>query len=134
MRVSAALRVYARRTGSFGRRHALAIWLAVVPLLTAVFVVRHWQEVGQIATAIREAHPRWIAVGIGIEIVTIVTSALTYRLLLRRLGHCLPCLTLAGAHVRRAALGTIFVLSGPASVYVFVRILKQWRVPTDDGL
>lgn len=124
----------ARRIWSFVRGHALAIWLAVVPLLTVALIVRHWQEVGEIGQALRDAHPRWIVAGIGIEVVTVVVSALTYRILLRRLGHRLSCLTLAGAHLRRVALGAIFVVSGPASVYVFLRILKQRRVPVDDGL
>ncbi|MGH2533022.1 MAG: lysylphosphatidylglycerol synthase transmembrane domain-containing protein [Thermomicrobiales bacterium] len=123
-----------RRIGSFCRRHALAMWLVVVPLLTVVLLVRHWTEVGQIAEALSQAHPRWIAVGVGIELGTIVASALTYRVLLRRLGHPLSCLTLAGAHLRRGALGALFFLNGPASVYVFIRILKQRHVPVDDGL
>jgi uncharacterized membrane protein YbhN (UPF0104 family) len=123
-----------RRIGAFGRKHALALWLIVVPILTVVLLVRHWQEVGQISDALRRAHPRWILVGFGIEVVTIVASALTYKVLLRRLGHPLSWPMLAGAHLRRVAVGALFFFNGPASVVVFLRILKQRHVSTDDGL
>ncbi|MGH2561510.1 MAG: hypothetical protein ACRDJH_20790, partial [Thermomicrobiales bacterium] len=131
---TAGTTIFVRQIGSFLRQHALAIWLAVVPLLAVALVVRHWEEVGQIGAALRQAHPRWIAAGVGIEIATIAASALTYRIILGRLGHSLSCLTVAGVHLRRTALGALFFVNGPASVYVLLRILKQRRVPVDDGL
>jgi uncharacterized protein (TIRG00374 family) len=132
--MSQRLSGFVRQIALFGRGHALAIWLIVIPLLVAFVVARQWDEVGRIGEALRTAHPHWIVIGIGIETVTIIVTALTYQILLRRLGHRLSCLTLASVHLQRVSLGTIFLVSGPASLYAFLRILNRRQVPTEDGL
>jgi uncharacterized protein (TIRG00374 family) len=123
----------AKRAASFLLRHGVVAWLSLVAVLAAVVFVRQRAELGQIAEALRTADPRWVAVGIGIEIATLLAIGLTYHLLLRRLGYRLSCLTLASVHLQRAAVSTLSPVSGPTSVCVFVRLLTRERVPTQDG-
>src|SRR5688500_15785611 len=115
-------------------RYVFVGWLVAAPVLVVVALSRRRQELEQIGEALWTADPHWIAVGIGIEALTVLVAGLAYHLLLRRLGYRLSCLTLASAHLQRCAAGAISPLSGPTSVYVLVQLLAQRRVPTPDGL
>jgi uncharacterized membrane protein YbhN (UPF0104 family) len=75
-----------------------------------------------------------LAAGFAVETLMLIVSAVTYRHLLRRLGHDLACHTLLAVHLQRSAIGAISPVSGPTSVYVFLRLVKRRRVGTDDGL
>ncbi|MEA2597877.1 MAG: hypothetical protein QOF01_4346 [Thermomicrobiales bacterium] len=123
-----------RRSCTFLRRYGLALWVVALPLLTIAVVLRRQDELQQIASAIREANPMWLVGGLAVEALILIAIALTYRSVLRRLGHSLSCPTLLVAHLQRTAIGAISPLSGPTSVYVFLRYVKRRRVGTDDGL
>jgi len=122
------------RTLALIRRYGLILWIVALLLLTAAIVARRWQEFGQIVAALRQAYPAWLVAGVAIETASLIAIALTYRTILRRLRHDLPSQTLLSAHLQRTAIGAVSPVSGPTSVYVFVRYVERHRVSADDAL
>jgi phosphatidylglycerol lysyltransferase len=116
------------------QRYGLYLWVAALPVLTAVVVVRRRDELGQIVAAVREANRGWLVAGVVVEALILVAIALMYRAVMRRLGYGLTWPVLLGAHLQRTGVGAISPLSGPTSVYVFVNCVKRHGVSTDDGL
>ncbi len=123
-----------RRSLGFVRRYGVWLWVIALPVMTAAVVVRQREELGQIAGALRRADARWLVAGLVVEAGILFGIALTYRVVMRRLKYDLSCPTLLAAHLQRTAIGAISPVSGPTSVYVFVRYVKRHRVPTDDAL
>src|SRR5262245_24382014 len=109
-------------------------WLAVVPILATIVITQRRAELARTEDALWRADPRWVAVGVGLELSSVAAAALIYRLLLRRLGYLLPAFALASVHLQRCAAGAVSPLSGPTSVYVFLQFLGRHRVPAHDGL
>jgi uncharacterized membrane protein YbhN (UPF0104 family) len=103
-------------------------------MLVAVAIVSRRDELERTAAAFWSAEPGWIALGIGIEMATVLAAGLSYVLLLRRLGYRLPLLGLVSVHLQRCAVGAVSPLSGPTSVCVFLHLLARQRVPTQDAL
>lgn len=123
-----------RRILCLVRAYGLYLWFALLPVLVTVIVLRRRDELNQIAAAMRQANPGWLLAGALVELAILLAIALTYRGILRRLGHRLSCQTLLAAHLQRTAIGAISPVSGPATVYVFLRHLGRRGVATDDGL
>jgi uncharacterized protein (TIRG00374 family) len=108
--------------------------LAVLPVLATIVVTQRRAELTRTGIALWNADPRWVTVGVGLELSSVAVAALIYRLLLRRLGYLLSGFALASAHLQRCAAGAVSPLSGPTSVYVFLQFLHRNRVPAHDGL
>jgi phosphatidylglycerol lysyltransferase len=83
---------------------------------------------------LRQADAGWLAIGLAVEAAILLGIAMTYRVVMRRLRYDLSYPTLLAAHLQRTAIAAISPVSGPTSVYVFVRYVKRCRVPTDDAL
>ncbi len=115
-------------------RHGLVLWLTLLTILAAAFVLREREQVAQIAGILRDADGRWVAVAVGIEIGLVVLTGFAYQALLRRLGHRIGVPVLAIVHLRRVLVGTVTPLGGPASLYVLVRSLARRGVRTEDTL
>src|SRR5215472_4228595 len=96
-----------RRILPFLRIYGPYLWLAALPLLTAGIVLRRRDELNQIASAMREAERGWLIVGALVELLILLAIALTYRSILRRLGHHLSWQALLAAHLQRTAIGAI---------------------------
>lgn len=124
----------ARRGFHFFRSHIVTLWLVALPFLILLGATRQWSEIEGVLGSLKGADPRWLVVGIAIEALIMLSPALTYQVILRRLGHALPFRALAGMHMQRIVIGTLAPVSGPVSMFAFVRALNQRAVTTHDAL
>lgn len=108
--------------------------MLLLVVLVSGFVIRQRSQLAQIADVLRAADGRWIAGAVLIELGIIALTGVTYRILLRRLGHQIDWLLLAGVHLRRVLVGTVTPMGGPPSLYVLVRALGRDGVPAEDAL
>jgi phosphatidylglycerol lysyltransferase len=123
-----------RRGFTWLRAHIVTLWLASLPLLILLVGIRQWNEIQSVLSTLRGAHPRWLLAGIGIETLIVLSPALTYRVILSRLGHVLPFHSLVSMHMQRIVVGTLAPVSGPVSAFAFVRALNRRSVTTHDAL
>jgi phosphatidylglycerol lysyltransferase len=134
-----ALREFARRLNISGERRARLNRLALIAWLTALVVFVTWvilqgrDEFVSTFDEIASADLRWIAVAIVIQLFMLLFSAMTYQVILRRLGHRLSTVSMSNAHLQRTAISTVTPGGGPASVYIFVRFCMKQGVPASDG-
>ncbi len=115
-------------------RHGLLLWLVLLLVLAIVFVLRERAQLARITNILHEADSRWVAGAILIELGIIALTGMTYQVLLRRLGHQMAWLPLAGVHLRRVLVGTVTPMGGPPSLYVLIRSLARGGVPAEDVL
>lgn len=127
-------RAFARQGRAVVSRYGVFIWLALLVVLAVWFVSRQQEEIRQIVNALTAADQRWLAGIVAVQLVALVLSGLTYKVILRRLGHHLRLRHLIDLHLQRHVVGTLTPVSGPASVYVLIRNLGQRGVSTDDAL
>jgi uncharacterized membrane protein YbhN (UPF0104 family) len=118
----------------FLSRYGTLLWILFVVGFSALFLLRERGEIGRIALMLREAQLEWLIGILLLEALILSLVALTYQVLLRRLGHDLAWLPLVGIHLRRVVIGTVTPIGGPSSMYVFVRSLTQRGVPGADAL
>ncbi len=115
-------------------RHGLLLWLLLLLLLAVVFVLREQAQLARIASVLHQADGRWVTGAVLIELGIIALTGVTYQVLLRRLGHQMAWLPLAGVHLRRVLVGTVTPMGGPPSLYVLIRSLGRDGVPAEDAL
>lgn len=115
-------------------RYGVYIWLALLVLLAVGFVTRQQDEIRQIGAALAAADRWWLAGIVAVQLVAIALSGLTYKVILRRLGHHIRLHQLIDLHLQRHVVGTLTPVGGPASVYVLIRNLARRGVSTDDAL
>ncbi len=115
-------------------RHGLLLWLLLLLILAVVFVLRERAQLARITTVLHDADGHWVAGAVAIELGIIALTGVTYQVLLRRLGHQMAWLPLAGVHLRRVLVGTVTPVGGPPSLYVLVRSLARGGVPAEDAL
>jgi uncharacterized membrane protein YbhN (UPF0104 family) len=90
-------------------RFGAAIWIFLVILLAALFVVRSRGEFAGMVSALRRADLRWLAVALVCQIAVETLIAQKFRILLRRLGYRVRRLTLMRSHLsagRRRSSGS----------------------------
>lgn len=123
-----------RRGLAFGSRYGIFIWLTLFLGLTVAFISRQRSEIQQIGTALSAADARWL-VGIALfQLITLALAGLTYKVILRRLGHDMRLHQLVDLHLQRHVVGTLTPVGGPASVYVLIRNLGRRGIPADDAV
>jgi uncharacterized protein (TIRG00374 family) len=108
------------------------LWSFVICI--AIFLIHERSQLIRGADALTSSSPRWLGVMIGVQVMALVVGAVTYQVVLRRLGHHLRLRSLAALHLRRKVVGTIAPVGGPASVYVLVRGLGRHGVSSEDAL
>ena len=123
-----------RRSLQWLRTHIVTIWLIALPPLLAAVAIRQHDEIANVLTTLRGAEPGWLALGVVVQALIILSPVLTYRVILSRLGHTLPFPTLIGMQMQRIVVGALAPVSGPASTYAFVRALNHRAVATHDAL
>lgn len=116
------------------RSRLITIWLIALPFLILFGAISHWAEIERVFLALAGAERQWLIVGITIQALIMLSPALTYQVILRRLGHALPFLALVNMHMQRIVIGTVAPLSGPVSAFAFVRALNRRNVTTHDAL
>lgn len=116
------------------RRILTAAWLIVVAIL-AIWVVRNQQDqLRDIADRLRAANRAWLAAAIVVEILSITTVALTYHLILKRLGHPISIPYLFELHIQRAGVNFAAPFGGAATAYTWVSRLGAKNVPSEDAV
>lgn len=116
------------------RRILTGLWLAIV-LILAVWVIRTQEDqLRDIADRLRQADPAWLTAAIGIEILSIASVALTYHLILKRLGHPISIPFLFDLHVQRAGVNFAAPFGGAATAYTWVDRLARRNIPTEDAV
>ncbi|HAX24288.1 MAG TPA: hypothetical protein DCX80_04520 [Chloroflexi bacterium] len=128
------VRAFVRQGRMVLSRYGIFIWLALLTLLAVGFVSRQQAEIQQIGAALADADRFWLAGIVVAQLVALVLSGLTYKVILRRLGHHVRLHQVVDLHLQRHVVGTLTPVSGPASVYVLIRNLAQRGVSTDDAL
>ena len=86
-------------------RYGIFIWLALLTLLAVGFVSRQQAEIQQIGAALADADRFWLAGIVVAQLVALVLSGLTYKVILRRLGH----------HVRLHQVLRAVILASPTA-------------------
>ncbi len=61
-------------------------------------------------------------------------NAMTYKVILKRLGYSVPLSLMLNAHMQRTTISTVTPGGGPASVFIFARFIAKRGVPAEDGL
>jgi uncharacterized protein (TIRG00374 family) len=118
----------------FSKRHGLLLWVSLFALLALAFVWRQQAEVVQIGQAAGAADRRWLLLIVLVNLLVVSSAGLSYRIVLRRLGHHVPWRACVGIHLQRHVVGTITPIGGPASIYVLIRALGRRGVPSTDAL
>ena len=116
------------------RRILTGVWLLVVAAL-ALWVVRNQRDqLHEIANRLRDASPLWLAIAVVVEIISMLTVALTYRIILQRLGHRLSIRLLFDLHLQRAGVNFAAPFGGAATAYTWVERLGRVQIPAGDAL
>lgn len=116
------------------RRILTGVWLLVVVVL-AIWIIRNQEEqLRDIAARLRSADPKWLVIAVIVEIFSIGSVALTYHLILKRLGHTIPVPRLFELHVQRAGVNFAAPFGGAATAYTWVNRLAQKQVPAEDAI
>jgi len=116
------------------RRILTGVWLLVVALL-AIWVIRNQEDqLRQIADRLRSPNRSWLAIAVVVEIASMSTVALTYHLILKRLGHPISVPWLLHLHIQRAGVNFAAPFGGAATAYTWVGRLSQKSVPTGDAV
>lgn len=116
------------------RTHLVAIWITALPFLVLYGVMSHRTEIGNVLQTLEGAERNWLLAGVGIQALILLSPALTYQVILRRLGHALPFGCLANMHMQRIVIGTFAPVSGPVSAFAFIRALNRRNVTTHDAV
>jgi uncharacterized protein (TIRG00374 family) len=137
---SAAFRAYVRQKMASAEvrarlnRFATIAWLIGLVILAGWVVFKGREDLKNTLQEIRDADPAWIAAAVLIQFILLLMCALTYKVVLHRLGHRLGVWRLLDAHMQRSAISVVTPAGGPASVFMFVRYVGQRGVPAEDGL
>ncbi len=115
-------------------RYGTILWLLIIAVAAAWVVFQGRDELVDTYHELRTSQLRWVLAAIVIQVVLLIFAALTYSVVLRRLGHRLPLYQLLDAHLQRSAISVVTPAGGPASVFMFVRYVGQRGVPATDGL
>lgn len=115
-------------------RYATVIWLLIIAIAAAWVIFQGRSELVDTYHELRTSQLRWLVVAVLIQAVLLLLAALTYFVVLKRLGHRLPLHQLLDAHLQRSAISVVTPAGGPASVFMFVRYVGQRGVPATDGL
>ncbi|MEA2525263.1 MAG: hypothetical protein QOF73_2490 [Thermomicrobiales bacterium] len=115
-------------------RFGAAIWIFLVILLAALFVIRSRGEFAGMVSALRRADLRWLAVALVCQIAVETLIAQKFRILLRRLGYRVRRLTLMRSHLYRHVIATVVPFGGPAAIVGFARDVGAAGVRTNDAL
>jgi len=115
-------------------RFVTIAWLTCLAILAAWVLFKGHDDLRATWNEIRNAELQWIAAAVVIQFILLIICALTYLVILRRLGHRLGLWRLFDAHMQRSSISVVTPAGGPASVYVFVRYVGQQGVPAEDGL
>lgn len=122
------------RVRRWAASHSATLWTLTVISLVAVFIVRERAAVGRAAWLVQQSLGPWFALALALGVVMLLDAALTYRLLLARLGHPLGWRATGRAYTEGVLAGAISPISTPAAAYGFARVLGQYGVPVDDAL
>ena len=114
-------------------RYATIAWIVTLLLLVAWVIFRGRDDLAATYNELKSADLRWIAVAILIQALMLVFSGLTYKLILRRLGHGVPLRKMVDAHMQRTTISTVTPGGGPASIFMFARYASTLGVPYEDG-
>jgi len=115
-------------------RYGTILWLVIVAIAAAWVVFQGRDELANTFEELRSSQLGWIFVAVLIQCILLIICALTYSVVLKRLGHRLPLYQLLDAHMQRSAISVVTPAGGPASVFMFVRYVGQRGVPAEDGL
>ncbi|CAN5901203.1 hypothetical protein BH24CHL4_BH24CHL4_26450 [soil metagenome] len=115
-------------------RFVTIAWLTCVAILAAWVIFKGREDLRNTVREIRDADPVWIAAAVLIQFIVLVFCAVTYMVVLRRLGHRPGFWRLFDAHMQRSSISVVTPAGGPASIFVFVRYVGQRGVPAEDGL
>lgn len=116
------------------RRNGTALLIALLVVLAGFFLVNGRGELREVGQLLSSVSLYWIAILAGLQAMVISIAAVTYKVLLRRLGYTIPWHHLAEIHLRRVLVGVVTPIGGPPSLYVFVRSLKSYGVPASESL
>lgn len=119
---------------SFLRTYGAWIWLSAILLLTGWFITRQDQEIDRIWALLRNADRGWLLALVLLEIGILALVCVTYRSLLRRLGHRIRLHALLGVHLQRIVVGTVTPVGGPSSVLIFIHAMRQRGVRPAEAL
>ncbi len=134
-----SLREFARRLNLNAQRRArlnrlvMILWLTSLVILGIWVVIRGRDEFASMIDELRAARLSWVAIAVIIQGFMLIFSALSYKVILRRLGQTVPLQSMANAHLQRTAISSVTPGGGPASVYIFVRHCMKLGVPASDG-
>lgn len=131
---SESLRSFAARAVSTARRYQTPLIVATILLVLGLFISQNRGEVSRIADIVRGADPAMLGLAMLANAAVVAAAGLNYRIVLNKLGHSQPWAWLANLHLKRHIVGTVTPVGGPASVYVFVRMLGNRGVQTSDAL
>ncbi|CAN5721602.1 hypothetical protein BH23CHL5_BH23CHL5_16200 [soil metagenome] len=114
-------------------RLVMVLWLSSLIILGIWVVIRGRDEFASTIDELKAADLSWIAIAVLIQGLMLVFSGLSYKVILRRLGHSVPLRNMANAHLQRTAISSVTPGGGPASVFIFVRHCIKLGVPASDG-
>jgi uncharacterized membrane protein YbhN (UPF0104 family) len=100
----------------------------------AGIVLRERDQAAQAWAVLQRANLSWLAAVLLIAAGIVAVHGVTYREVLRRLGHRLALPPIVGVHLQRVLVGTVSPIGGPPSLYVLVRRLDRYGVPAEDAL
>lgn len=122
------------RTRAVVARHATLCWVVLFSVVFGVFLWRQHSEADRVANTVSAADPRWVIALLVVNLAVLLTSATSYRLVLRRLGHEVAVRDCARIHLQRHVVGTVTPIGGPASIYVLIRALGRRGIGCNDAL
>ncbi len=109
-------------------------WLTILAISVAYVVFRGRGELRDTWRQLQSASLDWILIAILIQALMLIFNALTYKVILKRLGYSVPLGLMLNAHMQRTTISTVTPGGGPASVFIFARFIAKRGVPAEDGL
>ncbi len=121
------------RRAQFQRYFTIA-WLIILAVSVAYVLFRGRSELRDTWNQLQNADLTWIGIAIIIQAFMLIFSGLTYKVILKRLGHTVPLPMMINAHMQRTTISTVTPGGGPASVFIFARFVAKRGVSAEDGL
>lgn len=104
-------------------------------MVAGVYVVTQQRdELNETWRLIRDADLRWIGLILVLEVVSFVTMAGVYGLVLAQLGHRVSLLVMVSLHLQRVVISGLTPMGGPTSALVVIHRLRQRGIPVQDSL
>jgi len=112
----------------------MVLWLALIVVAGIYVVARQRDELAETWRLIRHADPWWIGVILALEVVSFVTMAGVYGMVLAQLGHRVTLLLMVRLHLQRVVISGLTPFGGPTSALVVIHRLRQRGIPVQDSL